>query len=502
MLSSKDLMARAGISRATLNNYIGLGLLPRPIVQRSDDGKRPPRLGFFPEESLETLSRIAALKQSGTPMAEIVRVLAGTQPTDAQPAEITKPIATPAPLPATLPRLTFEAFEHPAFMVNKRFELEWWNEAAERALLDLPSAPPSDIRARNLFAILLASRPLRAAAGGKDFLSFTLSISKGIMSKTLALGNLSSLGPASDTLDRLYEQVDSLPPKGIVDADIDLAAEGQSERWHTVYATFFREGVLFVLSPNSESSSLLSWLARRDLVIRDILRRRRPYLTPLAVLVADLQESTKICAELPPDEYFLLINRVLNAMEPNLRRFHATHGKHPGDGIVFYFFPQPDTHYVMNAILCAQRMKQTMTEVSREWRRRKGWLNELRLNIGIDAGEEWFGTYQTSTHVEFTVLGDTVNNATRLSTFARDGSIWAAKNLLSKLPATEMSKVRFGIRRTTLDGGSVLVPSTYARISNLLDTSSRRADDFRDIAMSPVTEIFDVPNGETPPSGP
>lgn len=76
-------------------------------------------------------------------MAEIVRVLAGTQPTDAQPAEITKPVATTAPLPATLPRLTFEAFEHPAFMVNKRFELEWWNEAAERALLDLLRRRPA-----------------------------------------------------------------------------------------------------------------------------------------------------------------------------------------------------------------------------------------------------------------------------------------------------------------------------------------------------------------------
>lgn len=54
--------------------------------------------------------------------------------------------------------------------------------------------------------------------------------------------------------------------------------------------------------------SLLQILSRRDLVIRDLLRNWRPYVTPRAALVADLQNSVQIYAELPPDEYFELIN--------------------------------------------------------------------------------------------------------------------------------------------------------------------------------------------------
>ena len=66
----------------------------------------------------------------------------------------------------------------------------------------------------------------------------------------------------------------------------------------------------------ADVNPLLALLARRDLVIRDLLRGRKPYMTPLAVLVADIQSSVKICAELPPEEYFELINQIWGTMEP------------------------------------------------------------------------------------------------------------------------------------------------------------------------------------------
>ena len=97
-------------------------------------------------------------------------------------------------------------------------------------------------------------------------------------------------------------------------------------------------------------------------------------MTKLAVLVADLQSSTKICAELPPDEYFELINQMWNAMGKHLRRFQGTHGKHVGDGLVYYFLPRPDGDYLHNAIESAIQMRASMAEISEIWARRKGWL--------------------------------------------------------------------------------------------------------------------------------
>jgi hypothetical protein len=41
-------------------------------------------------------------------------------------------------------------------------------------------------------------------------------------------------------------------------------------------------------------------------------------------LVARLQDAVKICSELPPEEYFELINHVRQACEGVLRNNHAT----------------------------------------------------------------------------------------------------------------------------------------------------------------------------------
>jgi len=235
---------------------------------------------------------------------------------------------------------------------------------------------------------------------------------------------------------------------------------------------------------------LMTLLARRDIAIRDLLRGRKPYMTPLAVLVADIQSSVKICAELPPEEYFELINQVWGTMEPIFRKYYATHGKHVGDGILYYFFPQPDCNYALNAVRCAAEMKEAMYAIDREWRERKNWANALILNIGLDEGQEWFGAYQTSTHLEFTVLGDTINRAARLSDFATGGAIWASKNLMTSLSTREREHLDFGIRRKTDDGAEMVTPSTYGRISNLADLDDPQNLKLRDIGVLPVTEIF------------
>ena len=81
MLSSKELLEKAGLSRATLNNYIALGLLPRPLVKHPDSpDDRARRLGYFPESVLDTIKEIEALKKSGMRMSEIVAKLGQAAP--------------------------------------------------------------------------------------------------------------------------------------------------------------------------------------------------------------------------------------------------------------------------------------------------------------------------------------------------------------------------------------------------------------------------------------
>ena len=38
LISSKEVLEKSGISRATLNNYIKMGIIPKPIVQSPKEG--------------------------------------------------------------------------------------------------------------------------------------------------------------------------------------------------------------------------------------------------------------------------------------------------------------------------------------------------------------------------------------------------------------------------------------------------------------------------------
>ena len=78
MISSKALLDQTGISRATLNNYIRFGILPRPEVLSAAQGLNetaPRLLGYFPEDSIERVKVVQCLKAEGLSIAEIVEYL-------------------------------------------------------------------------------------------------------------------------------------------------------------------------------------------------------------------------------------------------------------------------------------------------------------------------------------------------------------------------------------------------------------------------------------------
>jgi len=200
----------------------------------------------------------------------------------------------------------------------------------------------------------------------------------------------------------------------------------------------------------------------------------------------------RICSELPPEEYFELINQIWATMEPIFRSYYGTHGKHVGDGMVYYFFPQPDSNYAYNSLRCANQLREAMRKISKEWQIRKNWLNDLYLNTGIHEGQEWVGIFHIQTKIEFTVLGDTINHGARLSDFARHGSLWASKTLMGKLTPEERKKIRFGVKRQGRDDHEVFVQDSYSRMSELVDLTSPRYEKLRDISTLAVTEIIEV----------
>jgi adenylate cyclase len=514
MLTSFEVMRAANISRATLNNYIALGLLPRPLVKNPEPGAATSarQIGYFPEEVLARLERISELKKEGYAMADIAEQLesegfpAIATPTQQEGSESHKPLAKPSAksgiknAPQTVMaaksnvlRLTIDHIPYPAYMVNYNFEITWFNEEARTELLGAFEHLPADIKERNALTYLLKGRLGREGANREELLQFYLLLGKGRFSRNDLMNILT--GRADATPRQREETLAEFRPNGtLVQLPLNLRLENDEVAHYNVYASYYREGILFIHLPlQADSESLLGLLERRDEVIRNLLKKHLPVLTDVAVLVADLQSSVRICTELPPEEYFELINQIWATMEPIFRKYYGTHGKHVGDGMVYYFFPQPDCHYIFNALMCAQEMKATMRRISKEWQLRKNWMNELYLNTGLNEGHEWLGIFHIETKVEFTVLGDTINHAARLSDFARGGAIWATKNLIGKLPANERQRVKFGIRRRDAEGREVFIGAFYSRITELTHLNdSARNEKLNDISALPVTEIMEI----------
>lgn len=536
MLTSFEVMEAAQIERDVLNNYIIQGLLPRPLVKNPEPGALTStrQIGYFPEEVLARIERISQLKQEGYATADIAKQLeldgypvrgeTSLQEIRATHAPLTEPSAHSAtmgeksvpqpvtaanersttmgeksvPQPVTAAksnvlRLTIDHIPFPAYMINYNFEITWYNEEARTDLLGAFEYLPADIKERNALSYLLKGRLGRNGANREELLQFYLLLGKGRFSRDDLMNILT--GQADATLRKREESLAELRPNGtLMQLPLTLRLENDEIAHHNVYASYYREGILFIHLPShAQSDSLLGLLERRDEVIRNLLKKHLPVLTDVAVLVADLQGSVRICSELPPEEYFELINQIWATMEPIFRKYYGTHGKHVGDGMVYYFFPQPDCNYIFNALMCAQELKTTMRRISKEWQLRKNWTSELYLNIGLNEGHEWLGIFHIETKVEFTVLGDTINHAARLSDFARGGAIWATKSLLGKLPTKDRQRVKFGIRRQDAEGREVFVSAFYSRITELAHLNdTKRNEKLNDIAALPVTEIMEI----------
>lgn len=510
MITSKYLLEETGLSRATLNNYISLGLLPRPIVKRiaTDPGASLITLGYFPDWSVDRIQLIKTLKKQGLSMDEVCQHIASINTTSTYSNEcITEENNGSAAdhKKASLGKehdmmmnnaskkldsqeslnVSIDSIPYPAYMINYECGLVWLNNAAQQSFFTNASIPDR-AEDRSVIPRLLEWAKSLGEADKEILFKSHFNVVKHRLSKDTLSRSLLSLPQEQRLwLENCYEQ--SEPSKNTLIQDTTLHNPVNVNK--RIIAISFREGVLFTYVPkDADANQLLEWLSHRDSVIRTLLSQRLPVLTPVVAMVADLQNSVRICSELPPDEYFQLINEIWSALDPIFREYYGAYGKHTGDGMVYYFFPQPDSNYIMNAILCACKIRECMKVISNKWTLKKGWTNQLFMNIGLNEGEEWLGTFKTNTSYELVVLGETINICGRLSDFARYGEIWATKNLVSKLNHAERDLIDYGVARKTLEQ-EIFVPNSYAQISTLIDKDNLRHIKLLDISSTAVTQI-------------
>jgi class 3 adenylate cyclase/tetratricopeptide (TPR) repeat protein len=142
----------------------------------------------------------------------------------------------------------------------------------------------------------------------------------------------------------------------------------------------------------------------------------------VTVLFGDLSDFTSWSEELDPERVGGVTDRVLSTLTAAVAEFGGHVDKLTGDGLMAVF-GAPVTHEddAERAVRAAARMQQAVRKVVEE---ESGGGRRLGLRVGLNTGEVLAGM---QAHVSYTVVGDTVNTAARLSDAAGVGAVLAGK---------------------------------------------------------------------------
>ena len=145
----------------------------------------------------------------------------------------------------------------------------------------------------------------------------------------------------------------------------------------------------------------------------------------LTVCFSDLVGFTEITDKMESEDLTHLLNHYLTEMSKIALQYGATIDKYVGDAIVM-FFGDPTSLGVKNdALACAQMaiaMQSRAGELANEWRD-SGIEMPLRCRIGIHTGYCTVGNFGSEDRMDYTMIGGTVNLASRLEHEAPPGGV-------------------------------------------------------------------------------
>ena len=155
-----------------------------------------------------------------------------------------------------------------------------------------------------------------------------------------------------------------------------------------------------------------------DLLIQDLLKnpeklRLGGEKRVLTVFFSDLAGFTTLSEKLTPEEVVMLLNRYLTAMTDIILASGGLIDKYEGDAIMaFWGAPLPQEDHAVRACMAALENQSRLVELRQEFVRMG--LPPVHARIGINTGEMIIGNMGSSQRFDFTVIGDSVNLASRL----------------------------------------------------------------------------------------
>jgi adenylate cyclase len=180
--------------------------------------------------------------------------------------------------------------------------------------------------------------------------------------------------------------------------------------------------------------------------------RLKPIEADISVLFADLVGFTALSQRLSPRQIAQLLNSLFEEMLKEIFAAGGTLDKFIGDCIMAFFgAPKPQSDHADRALRAAKRMLYRLDRLNAC----RTFCEPLQLRIAINSGKAIVGDVGSSQRVDYTVLGTTINLASRMQHICLPGECVVSEETFARLRRkqglVEMEQYRFkGINQPVL----------------------------------------------------
>ena len=131
----------------------------------------------------------------------------------------------------------------------------------------------------------------------------------------------------------------------------------------------------------------------------------------MTIFFSDIRSFTTLSETMTPQELVHLLNEYLTAMTDCIMDYQGTLDKYIGDAIMcFWGAPIPQEDHALLACKCALKQMEILNDLNKEWPQEK----QIHIGIGLNSGISTVGNMGSEGRMNYTVMGDHVNLASRL----------------------------------------------------------------------------------------
>ena len=167
--------------------------------------------------------------------------------------------------------------------------------------------------------------------------------------------------------------------------------------------------------------------------------------TNVSVFFADIRGFTKLSLSTSVDLLVNMLNEYFTNLVSIIFKKRGSIDKFIGDAVMAFFgAPVSYKNYEWHAVESAIMIQKNIMECQKEWEKKYGF--QLHIGIGISSGEVIAGNVGSTDKIEYTVIGNTVNLASRICSKAPEGEILICENTFKKckgkITGIKMDKVK------------------------------------------------------------